>query len=82
VAPEDVVRVEREMASHAAEFKLIEESHGNALHLTAVTGCLPSSRVPCRRNEELRPASIHPYKIRVIGEPGGEPGRYLGAIGM
>ncbi len=41
LSPEDVARMEREMESHAAEFKLIEESHGqNTLHLVMVVGYL------------------------------------------
>lgn len=41
VSPEDVARMEREMESHAAEFKLIEESHGqNTLHPVMVVGYL------------------------------------------
>lgn len=41
LSPEDVARMEREMESHAAEFKLIEESHGrNALNLVLVVGYL------------------------------------------
>jgi hypothetical protein len=41
LSPEDVGRMEREMESHAAEFKLIEESHGkNVLNLVLVVGYL------------------------------------------
>jgi hypothetical protein len=41
LTPEDVARMEREMASHAREFKLIEETHGrNTLHLVVVVGYL------------------------------------------
>lgn len=39
--PEDVARIEHEMASHGKEFKLIEESHGtNTLNLVLVVGYL------------------------------------------
>lgn len=41
LSPEDVARMEREMESHAAEFRLIEESHGkNVLNLVLVVGYL------------------------------------------
>jgi hypothetical protein len=41
LTPEDVARMEREMESHAQEFKLIEESHGkNVLNLVLVVGYL------------------------------------------
>jgi hypothetical protein len=41
LSPEDVARLEREMESHAAEFRLIEESHGkNVLNLVLVVGYL------------------------------------------
>ena len=41
LAPEDVARMEHEMASYARELRVIEESHGrNALYLTVVTGYL------------------------------------------
>ncbi len=41
LSPEDVARMEHEMASQSREFRLIEESHGrNALHLVVVAGYL------------------------------------------
>jgi hypothetical protein len=41
LTPEDVARMEHEMASHAREFKLIEEIHGqNTLHLVVVIAYL------------------------------------------
>jgi len=41
LSPEDVARMEREMESHALEFRLIEETHGkNVLNLVLVVGYL------------------------------------------
>lgn len=59
LSPEDVARMEHEMATHSREFRLIEESHGrNALQLTVVVAYLRKLIGNARIARHL--AQVHP----------------------